>query len=94
MIEFKNINVPKPAVNLRYVCYFILWSILFILYTFILRAYSCLSQRSSYSCVGFSRQRHSKRVLLIEILKILLTSVRVEKWDLETVIGEMEGGIS
>lgn len=57
-------------------------------------AYSCFSRRSNYSCVGFPRQRHSERVLLIEILKILLICARVEKQDLETVTGEMEGGIS
>lgn len=57
-------------------------------------AYSCFSQRSNCSCGVFSRQRHSKRVLLIEILKILLISGRVEKQDLETVPGEVEGGIS
>lgn len=84
MTELKNINVPQPAVNLWYVCCFIL-QVCF---------YSCLSQRSNYSCVSFSRQRHSERVLLIEILQILLISVRVEKQDLETVTGEMGEGIS
>lgn len=57
-------------------------------------AYSCFSQRSNCSYGVFSRQRHSERVLLIEILKILLISDRVEKQDLETVPGEVEGGIS
>lgn len=44
--------------------------------------------------LGFFQGKGIQRVLLIEILKILLISGRVEKQDLETVAGEVEGGTS